>query len=86
MFGLEDQKKKKPREEFVFDLEKELKDPDRQKELKAKLEARVQQVKELLRAGEDKPDFHRLSLLLNGYLAALKVVGRCMAAKPGGRG
>ena len=86
MCELEDQKKKKPREEFVFDLEKELKDPERQKAIKEKLESRVQLVKELLRAGEDKPDFHRLSLLLNGYLAALKVVGRCSSAKPGGRG
>lgn len=77
MFGLEGQKKKKPQEEFVFDLEKELKDPKKYKDLKDKVELRVQRIKEMLRTGEDQPDFERLGLLLHGYTSILKVMSRC---------
>jgi len=50
MFGLENQKKKKT-EEFIFDLEKEFKDRRKLGEYKKKVEARTQQVKEILRSG-----------------------------------
>ena len=52
MFGLENQsqqKKKKKVEPFVFDLEKNWKDPVKYKEMKAKIEARIQQIKEVLK-------------------------------------
>lgn len=81
MFGLEGQKKKKPTEEFVFELEKELKDPVKHKEIREKVERRIQKIKEALRTGDDKIEFDRLNLLLNGYHSLLKVMARFTAKK-----
>lgn len=76
MFGLEDQKKKKPAQEFVFELEKELKDTQKNKEIRARIEARVQKIKENLRSGDIKDEFDRFGLLLQGYNSLLKVISR----------
>ena len=76
MFGLEDQKKKKPTEEFFFDLEKELKDPKKYTELRQRVEGRIQKIKEALRTGEDQEEFDRFGLLLHGYNSLLKVMSR----------
>lgn len=76
MFGLENQKKQKNTEEFVFDLEKDLKNNKTQTELKKKMEARIQQIKEVLRSGENKEDFDKLGALLHGYTSMLKVIAR----------
>ena len=53
MFGLEN-KPKKPSQEFHFDLEKDLKDSKKHKALKAKIEAKIQDIKNLLRGGKIK--------------------------------
>ena len=74
MFGLEDQKKKKPAPVFVFDLEKEFADPPKCRELRQKMEERIQKIKELLRDGEDQEAFQGFTLLLDGYQAFLKVM------------
>lgn len=76
MFGLEDQKKKKPTEEFVFELEKELKNPAKHKEIQANTESRIQKIKENLRSGDDQQEFDRFGLLLQGYTSLLKVMSR----------
>lgn len=76
MFGLEDQQKKGKNNEFVFELEKELKDSAQRKATKAHIEERVQKIKELLRSGENKEEFDKFGVLLHGYTALLKVVGR----------
>lgn len=81
MFGLEGQKKKKPTEDFVFDLEKELKDPKKYQEIKQKIEARIQAVKQVLRAGESQEDFDNFGLLLHGYTSLLKVIARFQTQK-----
>lgn len=81
MFGLEGQKKKKPTEDFVFDLEKELKDPKKYQELKQKIELRIQAVKQVLRAGESQEDFDNFGLLLHGYTSLLKVIARFQIQK-----
>ena len=81
MFGLEDQKKKKKAEEFVFDLEKELKVSKKQKELKSKVEDRIQAIKEVLRSGENKDEFDKFGTLLHGYTSLLKVMARFNATK-----
>lgn len=75
MFGLEDQGKKKP-EEYVFELEKELMDPTKHKEIKDKVEGRIQEVKRILRDGENKKEFERFGLILHGYTSLLKVMSR----------
>lgn len=79
MFGLENQKKKKPTEEFVFDLEKELKNPKKHQELREHIEKRIQKIKEVLRTGESKEEFDYFGLLLHGYNALLKVMSRVKA-------
>lgn len=81
MFGLEGQKKKKPHEEFVFELEKELKDPQKNRELRQRVEKQIQKIKESLRTGDDQEEFDRFGLLLHGYNALLKVMSR-LASKP----
>ncbi len=75
MFGLEGDKKKKSTG-YVFDLEKELKDRKRLREIKDKAEGRVQQIKSALRTGENKEEFDIYGVLLHGYTSLLKVIGR----------
>lgn len=76
MFGLEDQKKKKKPEPFVFDLEKELKDAKKYREYKDKIDERIQQIKNMLKSGETKADFDETGVLLHGYTSLLKVIAR----------
>lgn len=76
MFGLEDQKKKKKTEEFVFDLENELKNNKKHQTLKKKVEGRIQKIKDALRSGENKDEFDKFGVLLHGYTALLKVMSR----------
>lgn len=78
MFGLEDQKKKKF-EPFVFDLEKEWKDPAKYRAAKQKLEERIQEIKTFLKSGESKEEFDSCGILLHGYTSLLKVMARCIA-------
>lgn len=82
MFGLENQKKKKKQaEEFVFDLESDLKVSSKYRELKKKIEDRIQLVKEVLRSGENKEEFDKFGTLLHGYTSLLKVIARVSATK-----
>lgn len=81
MFGLEDQKKKKPTEEFVFDLEKEVKNPKKYQDLKDHIEKQIQKIKNVLRTGENKEEFDYFGLLLHGYNALLKVLSRANKGK-----
>ena len=75
MFGLES-KKDKGNGEFIFELEKELKDSEKGKTLVLKIDDRIQQIKNALRGGEDKEVFDKLGLLLYGYASILKVISR----------
>lgn len=81
MFGLENQKKKKQAEDFVFDLEKDFKNSKKHNELKKKVEDRIQEIKEILRSGENKEEFDKFGALLHGYTSLLKVMARFSAAK-----
>lgn len=76
MFGLESDKGKKKSEAFVFDLEQELRDVKKQKEILEKIQDRLQQVKTVLRSGESKEEYNRLGTLLHGYTSLLKVITR----------
>ncbi len=76
MFGLEGHKKKKKSAQFEFELEKELLDAKKHKELKAHVESRIQEIKKLLRDGENKKEFERFGLILHGYTSLLKVFSR----------
>lgn len=79
MFGLEDQKKKRSTEEFVFDLEKDLKDSKKSKEIKKRIEEQIQRIKEALRGGENKEEFDFYGTVLHGYTSLLKVMARFSA-------
>lgn len=78
MFGLENQKsnKKKGAEEFVFDLEHQLKIGKNREEIKRHVENRIQQIKDVLRGGENKEEFDRYGVLLHGYASLLRVISR----------
>ena len=76
MFGLEDQKKKKTVKAFVFDLEKDLKDKHKFKELRKTIEDRIQDIKKILRSGENSEEFDQFGVLLHGYTSFLKVISR----------
>lgn len=79
MFGLEEQKKKEVKP-FVFELEREIKDPKTHREIKQKVEERIQKIKTGLKTGgENKNEFDMLGLLLHGYTSLLKVMARCLA-------
>jgi len=75
MFGLEGDKKKSGKE-FVFDLESEIKDVNKYKELVDTVEKRTRRIKNMLRKGIKKEEYGQLGILLAGYVALLKVVGR----------
>jgi len=75
MFGLEKQKQQRP-EAFIFDLEKDLMNREFSTDLKQKIEARVQSIKEGLRSGNSSVSFEKLGILLHGYAALVKVFGR----------
>jgi hypothetical protein len=76
MFGLENQKKKKKKEDFVFDLENELKVFKSHQNLKGLIEDRVHSIREILRKGDQKEDFDKIGVLLHGYTSFLKVMSR----------
>lgn len=82
MFGLENRDQKKQSSEFVFDLENEIKDPEKGKKLIQKIQQRIQAIKQILRAGEKHPeDFEFIGQLLQGYNALLDVITRVNAKK-----
>ncbi len=82
MFGMEKQKNK-PKETFLFDLEKELKDASKRKEFAKRIESRITKIKEALRKGSKKEEFDHLGVLLNGYHALTIVLGRASKAAAG---
>jgi hypothetical protein len=79
MFGMEKQKKKGA-PPFLFDLEVELKDPEKQKDYAKRIEERVGKIKDLLRKGSKKEEYDQLGILLNGYHALAVVLGRATQA------
>ena len=75
MFGLEKQDKQE-KKGFIFELERELSDPKKREEIKKRVDARVQEIKEVLRKGESKKEFERLGLILHGYTSLVQVISR----------
>lgn len=76
MFGLEDHKKKKKPQEFVFELEKELSNAKRSKEITEQILDRIQKIKQMLQGGIEKEDFDTVGRILYGYSSLLKVINR----------
>jgi hypothetical protein len=76
MFGMDSGKKKKKVAEYTFDLEEDLKDPGKLRATKEQVEERINQLKGMLRQGEDKKSFDQIQTLLRAYLAVQKVIQR----------
>lgn len=78
MFGMKGGKEKDQNKvgDYQFELEKDLKDPGKLKAMKEQIEERVNQLKGILRQGEDKKVFDQTQTLLHGYLAVQKVIQR----------
>ena len=74
MFGLGGDKKQN--DEAKFELEEDLENPQKKKEIKDGIIERMQQIKGKLRAGCDKEEFDRYGILLHGYASLLKVIAR----------
>ncbi len=73
MYGLE----KGKRALFEFDLEKELKaDPNKASQIVKKIESKVQEVKNLLKAGGSQKELDELGAVLQGYTALQRVLSR----------
>lgn len=73
MFGLE----KKGKALFEFDLEKDLKqDPAKAKALLKEIEGHIADLKNVLRQGAESKDFDQYGVLLHGYAALQKVIGK----------
>jgi len=82
MFGLEDKDSNKKKEaDFVFDLEREMADPKKNRELKDDIQKKIQKLKNALRSGENKEEFDKHGMLLHGYTALVKVISRCEKKK-----
>lgn len=81
MFGLEDQKKKKPVQSFDFELENELKDSKKGAEIHAVVAKRLQTLKTLLQAGAEHVEYESLATILYGYQSLLKVFERVLTKK-----
>lgn len=81
MFGLEEHRGKKGEEEFIFELEREMLEDEKYKDLLISVEAKLQKIKEALRTGEEKENFERLGRVLHGYTSLMKVMNRCRVKK-----
>jgi len=79
MFGLENVKK---REEETFDLEGDLKDPEKLQKLKKHVDGQVQKLKGYLRSGSgSKEEFDHYGTLLHSYAALQKLMVRLAERK-----
>lgn len=69
-------KKKKTIPSYSFDVENDLKDLNKKTAIYQHLELRIQQLKLLLRQGDNKELFEQTQKLLHGYLARQRVLNR----------
>ena len=73
MFDLD----KKPDEPFAFDLEADMKkDPEKAKAMLDDVHERMNELKNMLRAGAETDDFNVYGVLLHGYAALERVLKR----------
>ena len=73
MFDLD----KKPDEPFAFDLEADIKkDPEKAKAMLDDVHERMNELKNMLRAGAETDDFDEYGILLHGYAALERVLKR----------
>jgi len=76
MFGLEKGKKKGEVADDVYELEVELQDAGRRKELATHVENQIQKLKKGLREGGNKETVDAMGVLLHGYAAFQNLIQR----------
>jgi hypothetical protein len=76
MFGIKKGSSQDSKDNYLFDLELELKEPGQMRAKKEQIETRIAQLKALLRVGGEKQIFDQAQTLLHAYLAIQKVFER----------
>ncbi|WP_338028201.1 DUF5398 family protein [Candidatus Chlamydia corallus] len=76
MFNMENTAKEEKNSQPLLDLEQDMQDHNRAQELKASVQDKVHKLNALLREGSDKESFGQQQVLLAGYVALQKVLGR----------
>lgn len=74
MFGMGDEKKDTM--EVSYELEEELKDPAKYKELEDKILGRIAECKKILNEGLDPDDVEPMVQMAHGYVSMLAVIQR----------
>lgn len=74
MFGIETKKKNSDAEKY--ELEKQLADHQRRREIQEKSDMRIQTLKNTLRQGVQGTTYESFSLLLQGYVALKRVINK----------
>lgn len=70
---------KKPEQPFAFDLEADLKkDPKKAKAMLDDVHERMNELKNMLRAGAETDDFDEYGVMLHGYAALERVLKRIL--------
>lgn len=73
---------KKRRSPHVFDLELDIKkDPSKAAEMSKSVDAKIAELKNLLRQGSGSQDFENYGVILQGYVALQRVLKRIKAKK-----
>ena len=76
MFGIKKESSGDSTNDYKFDFEVDLENPATLRAKNEEVEARILQLKKLLREGGDKKSFEDAQALLHAYLAVQKVMGR----------
>jgi hypothetical protein len=77
MFGLE---RNTEEVDFSYDLEKDLANPESTKQIREDVDARIKEIKDVMRKGKKEKDiFNTYGILLHGYVSMKKVMERCLA-------
>ena len=78
MFGLE---RNTEEVDFSYDLENDLANPEKCNKIRDDIEARIGEIKTIMRKGEEGELFNRYGVLLHGYVSMKKVMERCLVTK-----
>lgn len=77
MFGMEEQSSNKSKQvaNFNYELENEIKDPKKKKELEDRVSDTSRKLKAALQVGLEDDDYNNCTCMLQGYIALQKIIG-----------
>jgi hypothetical protein len=79
MFGLKGKKESEEAPE-LFELEKEIRNPSKKNQLKAKVDARIASLKKTLREGGSEDEYDQYGVLLHAYASLQKLIPKVAKA------